>query len=94
MSNREIKHSVIQPFKTGDVIRQYHHIDMFDDFLVTYAHSNGDLDVKRKGVSYGLSARFSELSPNQDPSVADSKTKRSFVKFRDFILNILEKSLT
>lgn len=94
MSQREIKHAVVQPFKKGDVIRQYHHTDMFDDFLVTYAHDNGALDVKRKGVSYGLSARFSELSLVQDRSVADGTVKRSSKKIRDFFLNIREHSLT
>jgi hypothetical protein len=94
MSQREIKHAVVQPFKKGDVIRQYHHTDMFDDFLVMHAHDNGALDVKRKGVSYGLSARFSKLSPNQDASVADGNIKRISKKIRDFIINILEHSLT
>lgn len=90
----EFNHAAVQPFKKGDVIRQYHHTDLFDDFLVVFAHSNGALDVVRHGVSYGLSARFSELSPNQDPTVGDSKKKRMAVKIRDFLLNILEKSLT
>jgi hypothetical protein len=94
MSKREIHHAVVQPFKKGDVIRQYHHTDMFDDFVVTYAHDNGALDVKRKGVSYGLSARFSTLSPNQDSSIADGNIKRISKKIRDFVINILEHSLT
>ena len=85
--------SVVQPFKKGDVVRQYHHTDMFDDFLVTCAHPNGALDVRRKGVAYGLSARFSKLSPNQDKSVADGRTKRIAKKIRDFVLNVLENSL-
>lgn len=91
---RKFNHTAVQPFKKGDDIRQYHHTDMSDDFLVTFAHSNGALDVVRHGVNYGLSALFSELSPNQDASIGESKKKRIAVKIRDFILNILEKSLT
>lgn len=82
-----INHAVVQPFKSGDVVRHYHHTSLFDDFLVVYAHSNGGLDVKKKGVLYGLSARFVELSPNQDPSIGNSKTKNFFLK----IFNLFEK---
>lgn len=91
---RKFNHTAVQPFKKGDVIRQYHHTDMADDFLVTFAHSNGSLDVIRNGFRYGFFASFSKLSPNQDPSVGDSEKKRIAVKIRDFLLNVLEKSLT
>lgn len=32
---RKFNHAAVQPFKKGDVVRQYHHTDMADDFLVT-----------------------------------------------------------
>lgn len=72
---RKFNHATFQPFKKSDMVRQYHHTDMSDDFLVTFAHSNGALDVVRHGVNYGLSALFSELSPNQDASIGESKKK-------------------
>lgn len=76
----EVNHDVKQPFKEGDVIRQYHHKSMFDDFLMIRVQDNGGLIAKKEGVIYGLSAHYSVLSPNQDPSVANSKTKNYFLK--------------
>lgn len=52
-----------QPFKKGDIVRQYHHGNMFDDATVVFAHDNGALDVEIRGVRYGWSARFCEISP-------------------------------
>lgn len=75
----KVNHDVQQPFKEGDVIRQYHHEFMFDDFLVIRAQANGGLIAKKEGVIYGLSAHYSVLSPNQDPSVANTKTKNFFL---------------
>jgi hypothetical protein len=64
-----------QPFAAGDVVRQYHHNSMFDDALVTYAHSNGGLDVTCKGSQYGWSARTVVMSPIQDKKILDRPTK-------------------
>lgn len=42
----------------GAIVRQYHHMDMYDDAVITGVHSNGGLDVRMDGINYGWSVKF------------------------------------
>ena len=47
----------ISGYKIGATVRQYHHVDLYDDAVIAAVHSNGALDVEIDGVIHGWSVK-------------------------------------